>query len=323
MADPNSHQLNPQHYLARQQRGITQHQLVGSPAVQHLIIDPQTQQVALAAAPPPPPSMHHTQTQFQPQHYNTLDSFWQQQVQEIRHGDHDFKVHQLPLARIKKVMKTDEEVKSSSIPVEQKMMIDPITTTLHESQHMQYMHRMESQLLHDHSEQQQHNSHNQQQLPPPYSLPPLNPVAGQQTPSSYRNPNRPPYAEMNAGSSVRQTTAEQTYQQHPSYYNQQHFQHPSTDYSPPPPPNQHPQHLDHLQQRQSDNQHPIQVKYEYEPPASRPVEWYSQSTHQHVQEGPQQQQNYNQSTSSHEGSDNIQFTRHDEGFGRVGGQQRN
>ncbi|CAG8441619.1 2749_t:CDS:2 [Diversispora eburnea] len=112
MADPNAHHLN-QHYLTQQspppptppqqQRG---NQLVGN-SVPHLMIDPNMQQVALAAAPPPP--MQH---QFQPQHYNVLDNFWQQQVNEIRHGDHDFKVHQLPLARIKKVMKTDEEVKA-------------------------------------------------------------------------------------------------------------------------------------------------------------------------------------------------------------------
>ncbi|CAG8632532.1 5197_t:CDS:2 [Acaulospora morrowiae] len=373
MADPNSHQLNQQqHYLTRQQRGLPQHQLVGSPGIQHLIIDPQTQQ---------------------------------QQVQEIRHGDHDFKVHQLPLARIKKVMKTDEEVKmisaeapilfakgcdifiteltmrawfhaeeckrrtlqrsdianaikkidmfdflidivpreekvnvktekmeyqdqnpygfgmgmsqggtqfdtSSSIPVEQKMMVDPINTQLHEPQHLQhvqYVHRMESQLLHDHPEQQ--NNHNHQQLPPPFSLPPLNPVAGQQTPSSYRNTNRPPYAEMNAGTPVRQTTTEQTYQQQPSYYNQPHFQHPSTNQ----------QHLDHMQQRQSDN-HSIQVKYEYEPPTSRPVEWYSQPAQQHVQESSHISGQQSSSSPSHEG-DSMQFTRHDEGFGRVGSQR--
>lgn len=40
-----------------------------------------------------------------------LQNFWQRQLQEIEHGDLDFKNFQLPLARIKKVMKTDEEVK--------------------------------------------------------------------------------------------------------------------------------------------------------------------------------------------------------------------
>ncbi|CAG8437706.1 3819_t:CDS:1 [Funneliformis caledonium] len=102
MADPNAH---IHHHLNQQQR-VAQQQLVSGPGVPHLLIDPQTQ-VALAAAPTP----MHSQHQFQPQHYTVLDNFWQQQINEIRHGVHDFKVHQLPLARIKKVMKTDEEVK--------------------------------------------------------------------------------------------------------------------------------------------------------------------------------------------------------------------
>ncbi|BFZ60637.1 Transcriptional activator hap5 [Saitoella coloradoensis] len=37
--------------------------------------------------------------------------FWQQTVHNIETEDHDFKVHSLPIARIKKVMKTDEDVK--------------------------------------------------------------------------------------------------------------------------------------------------------------------------------------------------------------------
>ena len=103
MADPNAQPMH-QHHLNQQHRAV-QHQplSIGGPGVPHLILDPQT----LAAAPPP----LHPQHQFQPQHYSVLDSFWQRQVHEIRNEDHDFKVHQLPLARIKKVMKTDEEVK--------------------------------------------------------------------------------------------------------------------------------------------------------------------------------------------------------------------
>ena len=106
MADPNAQHI---HHHLNQQRA--QQQLVGGPGVPHLIIDPQTH-AALAAAPP----HMHSQHQFQPQHYSVLDNFWQQQVHEIRHGVHDFKVHQLPLARIKKVMKTDEEVKVEKLP---------------------------------------------------------------------------------------------------------------------------------------------------------------------------------------------------------------
>ncbi|OBA22750.1 CCAAT binding transcription factor component, partial [Metschnikowia bicuspidata var. bicuspidata NRRL YB-4993] len=40
--------------------------------------------------------------------------YWQQTINSIEHDDHDFKNHQLPLARIKKVMKTDEEVRMIS-----------------------------------------------------------------------------------------------------------------------------------------------------------------------------------------------------------------
>lgn len=40
--------------------------------------------------------------------------YWQETINSIEHDDHDFKNHQLPLARIKKVMKTDEDVRMIS-----------------------------------------------------------------------------------------------------------------------------------------------------------------------------------------------------------------
>lgn len=40
--------------------------------------------------------------------------YWQETINSIEHDEHDFKNHQLPLARIKKVMKTDEEVRMIS-----------------------------------------------------------------------------------------------------------------------------------------------------------------------------------------------------------------
>lgn len=43
-----------------------------------------------------------------------LMQYWQETIDSIENDDHDFKNHQLPLARIKKVMKTDEEVKMIS-----------------------------------------------------------------------------------------------------------------------------------------------------------------------------------------------------------------
>jgi histone H3/H4 len=41
-------------------------------------------------------------------------NYWQETINSIETQDHDFKNHQLPLARIKKVMKTDEEVRMIS-----------------------------------------------------------------------------------------------------------------------------------------------------------------------------------------------------------------
>ncbi len=52
------------------------------------------------------------------QHIPLLTNFWQAQLQSIEQGDLDFKNYQLPLARIKKVMKTDDEVKSMMISAE-------------------------------------------------------------------------------------------------------------------------------------------------------------------------------------------------------------
>ena len=101
MADPNAQQSHNQHHL--HQRTAQHQQLISGAGVPHLLMDPQV----IVAGPSP----MHPPHQFQPQPYGVFDGFWQQQIHEIRNGAHDFKVHQLPLARIKKVMKTDEEVK--------------------------------------------------------------------------------------------------------------------------------------------------------------------------------------------------------------------
>lgn len=63
---------------------------------------------------PPPPAaaaapFHHLLQQQQQQ----LQMFWSYQRQEIEHVN-DFKNHQLPLARIKKIMKADEDVRMIS-----------------------------------------------------------------------------------------------------------------------------------------------------------------------------------------------------------------
>ncbi|KAG0281884.1 hypothetical protein BGZ95_007942 [Linnemannia exigua] len=69
-------------------------------------------------APPPlqhhhDPSMAHHQP-MQQAHMHLLHSFWMRQMHEIQNVPQDFKVHHLPLARIKKVMKTDDDVKVCS-----------------------------------------------------------------------------------------------------------------------------------------------------------------------------------------------------------------
>ncbi|KAJ3160144.1 hypothetical protein HDU86_000980 [Geranomyces michiganensis] len=43
-----------------------------------------------------------------------MASFWQQTARDVEHGQLDFKFHQLPLARVKKVMKADEDAKMIS-----------------------------------------------------------------------------------------------------------------------------------------------------------------------------------------------------------------
>lgn len=48
------------------------------------------------------------------QYRDILNTYWQQQVTKLETDDHDYKLHQLPLARIKKVMKADPEVKMIS-----------------------------------------------------------------------------------------------------------------------------------------------------------------------------------------------------------------
>ncbi|KAF2087003.1 histone-fold-containing protein [Saccharata proteae CBS 121410] len=48
------------------------------------------------------------------QNRDILNTYWQQQVTKLETDEHDYKLHQLPLARIKKVMKADPEVKMIS-----------------------------------------------------------------------------------------------------------------------------------------------------------------------------------------------------------------
>ncbi|XP_057972516.1 nuclear transcription factor Y subunit C-1 [Malania oleifera] len=66
------------------------------------------QQAQSSAYPPQPPFQHLLQQQQQ-----QLQMFWTYQRQEIEQAN-DFKNHQLPLARIKKIMKADEDVRMIS-----------------------------------------------------------------------------------------------------------------------------------------------------------------------------------------------------------------
>src|SRR5256885_2893584 len=43
-----------------------------------------------------------------------LTTYWQHVINHLENETHDYKLHQLPLARIKKVMKADPEVKMIS-----------------------------------------------------------------------------------------------------------------------------------------------------------------------------------------------------------------
>ncbi|XLS69695.1 hypothetical protein HN51_020718 [Arachis hypogaea] len=72
---------------------------------------PTTTTVVPGGAPPPSSAapFHHLLQQQQQQ----LQMFWSYQRQEIEHVN-DFKNHQLPLARIKKIMKADEDVRMIS-----------------------------------------------------------------------------------------------------------------------------------------------------------------------------------------------------------------
>ena len=48
------------------------------------------------------------------QYKDILTTYWQHTINHLETDTHDYKLHQLPLARIKKVMKADPEVKMIS-----------------------------------------------------------------------------------------------------------------------------------------------------------------------------------------------------------------
>lgn len=84
--------INPEQIQGRLEQGIQQQQIQQNDQIQQIQIQQQQQLQQLS-----------TLTQ-------TLHNFWTGAIQEIN-DTNDFKTHALPLARIKKVMKTDEDVK--------------------------------------------------------------------------------------------------------------------------------------------------------------------------------------------------------------------
>ncbi|KAM3417305.1 hypothetical protein BST61_g5557 [Cercospora zeina] len=72
---------------------------------------------AAGHAPPPETFTGHWQNVSQGlngPYRDILNTYWQNQVTKLETEEHDYKLHQLPLARIKKVMKADPEVKMIS-----------------------------------------------------------------------------------------------------------------------------------------------------------------------------------------------------------------
>lgn len=62
------------------------------------------------------------QQQIQAQQTHIIQAFWQNQLMSIEQSDNEFKSHSLPIARIKKVMKSDDDVKSLMISAEAPMI---------------------------------------------------------------------------------------------------------------------------------------------------------------------------------------------------------
>lgn len=87
-----------------------------------MMVDDALQQQRASGSSSPPPNA--SSPQFLAQLHSSLDEFWQQSLTSINilqdQSEHDFKNHNdLPLARIKRIMKSDEDVRmiSAEAPV--------------------------------------------------------------------------------------------------------------------------------------------------------------------------------------------------------------
>ncbi|RUS18762.1 histone-fold-containing protein [Endogone sp. FLAS-F59071] len=90
-------------------QNLHHHSLLDQPSAAAVAV---AQAAAAQQAQPPTAAQMHAHQQLQQQQIQLLTNFWQSTLTEIEGGVFDFKVHQLPLARIKKVMKADEDVKA-------------------------------------------------------------------------------------------------------------------------------------------------------------------------------------------------------------------
>lgn len=96
--------------------------VASSSATQIAYTAPSYQQAAMAAPPAssfPTSQLSYQQAhQFQLQQHQQLQAFWAERILEIEQTT-DFRNHSLPLARIKKIMKADEDVRmiSAEAPV--------------------------------------------------------------------------------------------------------------------------------------------------------------------------------------------------------------
>jgi hypothetical protein len=100
-SDASSAQQHHQQQQQQQQQQLNMAALAAG-GLSGAAFDPTT------AAPALHPQLAHPQMQL-------IQQFWAQQIAAVENGEIDYRTHQLPLARIKKVMKTDEEVRNKMV----------------------------------------------------------------------------------------------------------------------------------------------------------------------------------------------------------------
>ncbi|KAI8816415.1 histone-fold-containing protein [Fimicolochytrium jonesii] len=107
-----------QQYHQQQQQQQQQHAPFPNTHVQ----GSQSAQSAPSVQGPPQSLPPNVDLVTQQQVQQMMQAFWQQTQMEMETGPLDFKYHQLPLARVKKVMKADEDAKTMMISAEAPMI---------------------------------------------------------------------------------------------------------------------------------------------------------------------------------------------------------